>query len=91
MPQSLYLDKSVGLSYMIVMLSPQILAAEMIVHASPGARGTWASGKGTGETFCRLWEAHIIKLRIMLHMTDWQPVTVYLWIRFVHSTMVCRH
>ena len=63
----------------------------MIAQASPGAKGPWASRKGAEAPFFHLWENHIIKLRMMLRMTDRQPVLVYLRIYPVHSTMVYHH
>ena len=69
---------------------PPVMDAEMIAQASPGARGPWENSKGSGAPFCHPQEDHIINLRMMLRMTDRQPVPVYRQLHPTHSTMVCR-
>ena len=70
---------------------PLVLSVEVLVQGIPRARGPWATGKGEGAPLCRLWEAHILYLQVMLHMTDRHSVPVYLQLHPVHAITVCRH
>ena len=70
---------------------PPVLAIEVQAQAISHAGGPWTSGKGAGALLSLPQEAHIVHLRLVLRLTDWQPDPVDCWFRPVHASVVCHH
>ena len=70
---------------------PPVMDSKIISQAVTGVIGPWVTGKLAGAQICCLWESDIIDLYMVLHLTDRQPVPVYVWIRPMNLTSVCCH
>ena len=69
--------------------TPPVLAFKLQSQAIPIERGSCSTEKGAGATLCQPRKSHILYLRVVLRLTERQPVTVYCWFRPVYATMVC--
>ena len=70
---------------------PPIMADKVQAQDIPPVGGPRATGEGAGASLSRPWKAHIVHLRLVLHLTDQQPAPVDCRFCPVHASEVCRH